>query len=95
MVLTQTIPNFIGHFYQFIYFTDPFIDNYFKRFVRDFMHYSDRIFCAAGKIVRSLQQEAIQLGFPIDDEGGGGYSSLHVRRNDLQYQDVLLNEDRW
>jgi hypothetical protein len=71
------------------------IDNYFKRFVRDFLHYNDRIFCAAGKIVRAIQQEAIQRGFSLDEEGGGGYSSLHVRRSDLQYQDVLLSEDRW
>lgn len=75
--------------------TDPLIDNYYKRFVRDFMHYNDRIFCAAGKIVRSIQQEAMELGFTLDDEGGGGYSSLHVRRNDLQYQDALINEDKW
>jgi len=78
-----------------MYFTNPSIDNYMKRFVRDFLHYNDRIFCAAGKIVRALQQEAIQLGFSLDEEGGGGYSSLHVRRTDLQYPDVLLSEDRW
>ena len=85
----------LGHFYQFIYFTNPIIDNHFKRFVRDFMHYNDRILCAAGKIVRAIQTEAVQLGFSPDEEGGGGYSSLHVRRTDLQYPDVLLNEDKW
>jgi len=85
----------LSHFYEFIHFTDPVIDNHFKRFVRDFMHYSDSIFCAAGKIVRSIQRESLDRGFVIDEEGGGGYSSLHVRRNDLQYKDVLLTEDRW
>ncbi len=59
------------------------------------MHYSDGIYCAAGKIVRSIQRESLDRGFVIDEEGGGGYSSLHVRRNDLQYKDVLLTEDRW
>ena len=32
----------LTHFYLFIYFTNPVIDNYFKRFVRDFLHYNDR-----------------------------------------------------
>jgi len=85
----------LAHFYNFIYFTDPITDNYYKRFVRDFMHYNDRIFCAAGKIVRAIQHEAVEQGFHLDEEGGGGYSSLHVRRNDLQYQDALISDDRW
>lgn len=59
------------------------------------MHYNDRIYCAAGKIVRAIQHEALERGFHIDEEGGGGYSSLHVRRNDLQYKDVLISDDRW
>ncbi len=66
-----------------------------KRFIRDYMHYNDSIFCAAGKIVRSIQQEAIEGGFSLDEEGGGGYSSLHVRRGDLQFKEVLISEDLW
>ncbi|KAL7551192.1 hypothetical protein ACHAWF_014388 [Thalassiosira exigua] len=85
----------LSHVYTFIHFTDPLVDNHYKRFVRDFMHYNDRIYCAAGKIVRSIQQEAMDRGFSLDEEGGGGYSSLHVRRNDLQYKDALISEDRW
>jgi hypothetical protein len=61
---------------------------------RDFLHYNDEIFCAAGKIVRSLQLEALERGFAVDEEGGGGYSSLHVRHGDLQYKDAILSEDR-
>ena len=80
----------LAHFYTFIYFANPLIDNYYKRFVRDFLHYNDRIFCAAGKIVRAIQQEAMELGFPLDEEGGGGYSSLHVRRDDLQFKGVWI-----
>lgn len=90
-----SVSTYTGHFYNFIYFTNPILDNYMKRFVRDFMHYNDSIFCAAGKIVRSLQQEAIERGFSLDEEGGGGYSSLHVRRSDLQYKEVLISEERW
>lgn len=85
----------LAHFYNLILFTDPVIGNHFKRFVRDFMHYNDKIFCAAGKIVRLIQQEALDRGFALDDEGGGGYSSLHVRRDDLQYKDAVISEDRW
>ena len=85
----------LAHFYSFVIFTDAATDNYFKRFVRDFLHYNDKIYCAAGKIVRSLQIEAVERGFSVDDEGGGGYSSLHVRRDDLQYKDAVLSDDRW
>jgi len=85
----------LSHFYNYIYFTNPAYDNYYKRFIRDFMHYNDSIFCAAGKIVKLVQQEAKELGFSLDAEGGGGYSSLHVRRNDLQFQDALISEDKW
>ena len=42
-----------------------------------------------------IQQEALDRGFAVDDEGGGGYSSLHVRRDDLQFKDAVISEDRW
>ena len=76
-------------------FTDPKIDNYFKRFVRDFLHYQDPIFCAAGKIVNALQQESKERGFELDNEGGGGYSSFHVRRGDLQYKKQKISGEEW
>eukprot|EP00980_Cylindrotheca_fusiformis_P003054 scaffold713_cov131-Cylindrotheca_fusiformis.AAC.12 len=41
----------LTHYYDFIHFTDPAIGNYFKRFIRDFLHYNDQIYCAAVKIV--------------------------------------------
>lgn len=37
----------LNHFYGFMLFTDPKIDNYYKRFVRDFLHYKDEIYCSA------------------------------------------------
>eukprot|EP00980_Cylindrotheca_fusiformis_P028685 scaffold22635_cov134-Cylindrotheca_fusiformis.AAC.13 len=74
----------LNHFYTFFYFTDPRIDNTFKRFVRDFMHYTDEIFCAAGRIVRALNKEA-----------NGSWSSLHVRRGDLQYKEVKIPAAEW
>jgi hypothetical protein len=83
------------HFYAAILFTDSAIDNYFKRFVRDFMRYNDRIYCAAGKVVRALQKEGMERGFKLDDEGVGSYSSLHVRRGELQYNEVKIPAEEW
>ena len=60
------------HYYAFIYFTNPIIDNYYKRLVRDRVRYSNDIFCAAGKIVKSLITES-----GIDKSG---YYSMHIRR---------------
>jgi hypothetical protein len=83
------------HFYAFMLFTNPFHDHYFKRFVRDFLHYQDRIYCAAGKIVKALQIEAHEKGFPRDSGGNGGFSSLHIRRGDFQYKEVKLSAEDW
>jgi hypothetical protein len=83
------------HFYATIHFTDPVIDNHYKRLVRDFLHYRDSIFCAAGKIVLALQEEAIKRGFDVDEEGSGGFSALHIRRGDFQYKEVRLSAKRW
>jgi len=85
----------LNHFYSYILFTDPVQDNFYKRFVRDFLHYKDSIFCAAGKIINALQEEGKKLGFSVDKEGGGGFSSLHVRRGDLQYKAVKISGEEW
>jgi len=85
----------LTHFYSMLYFTSPAIDSYVKRFVRDFMHYRDQIFCAAGKIVKALQVEAEQRGASIDDNGGGGYSAMHIRRGDLQFDRVKISAQEW
>jgi len=85
----------LGHFYNFLHFTDPAIDNYFKRFVRDYLHYNDEIYCAAGKIIKALQAEGRQRGFSIDEEGGGGFSAMHIRRGDFQYKSVKLPAEEW
>jgi hypothetical protein len=74
----------LAHFYNMIHFTDPSLSNYFKRFVRDFLHYNDKIYCAAAKIVKALQAEGKKLGFDVDVEGGGGYSAMHIRRGEFQ-----------
>eukprot|EP00934_Nitzschia_sp_Nitz4_P001975 Nitzschia sp. Nitz4//scaffold137_size62074//40707//42376//NITZ4_006422-RA/size62074-augustus-gene-0.2-mRNA-1//1//CDS//3329535721//1975//frame0 len=73
----------LNHFYGFMYYTDPKIDNFYKRFVRDFLHYNDKIYCAAGKIVHALNAE------------GKPWSSMHVRRGDLQYHAVKIPAEEW
>lgn len=60
----------LEHFYSFIFFDDEVVDHFVKRFVRDYVHYIDLLFCKAALIVNSLLTEA----------NGGGYSSFHARR---------------
>mmetsp|Transcript_12316 Transcript_12316/g.17538 ORF Transcript_12316/g.17538 Transcript_12316/m.17538 type:complete len:406 (+) Transcript_12316:581-1798(+) len=85
----------LAHFYGYLLFTNPEFENFFKRFVRDYLHYHDAIYCAAGKIVLAIQDEGRKKGFYTDDEGGGGYSALHVRRGDLQYKKVKIDAEEW
>lgn len=85
----------LAHFYGALLFTNPIINNYYKRFVRDFLHYHDEIYCAAGKIVLTIQADGKKRGFKPNEEGGGGYSSMHVRRGDLQYKKVKISAEEW
>lgn len=73
----------LNHFYSFLFFTDPVVDNHYKRFVRDFLHYRDSVYCAAGKVVRALDAE------------GKEWSTMHVRRGDLQYKQVKIPAEEW
>jgi hypothetical protein len=76
--------------------------------VRDFLRYHDEMFCAAGKIILALQYEDFLLnGLPqngdkprssslsLDSELVGGYSSLHIRRSDLQFKEVKFDSNKW
>ena len=84
----------LAHFYGYILFTDVSIGNFFKRYIRDLVHYRDEIFCAAGKIIAALEDAAVKHGFSeIDNNGIGGYSALHVRRGDFQYKKMKLSAD--
>ena len=88
----------LTHFYGMIHFTSAATDHYFKRFVRDYLHYHDAIYCAAGKIVKAVQAEAAarSKGKALPDENGaGGFSALHVRRGDLQYKKVKIPAQEW
>lgn len=85
----------LAHFYGYMLFTDPSYDNYFKRFVRDLLHFKYEYFCAAGKIITAVQSVGAELGFIADSEGVGGYSSLHIRRGDFQYKKMRLSSEEW
>lgn len=85
----------LTHFYDFVHFTNPAVDNYYKRFIRDFLHYNDQIYCAAGKIVKAIQAEGRQRGSEVDENGAGGFSALHVRRGELQYRKVKFPAEEW
>mmetsp|Transcript_18206 Transcript_18206/g.16498 ORF Transcript_18206/g.16498 Transcript_18206/m.16498 type:complete len:673 (+) Transcript_18206:3-2021(+) len=70
----------LEHFYTFLYFEDEKMDRYYKRFVRDYVHYIDTIFCKAAVIIKHLL-----------DEGNGSFTSFHIRRGEFQYKEVKIS----
>jgi hypothetical protein len=89
------------HFYSQNIFTDPILDNYYKRFIRDYLRYHNDAMCAAGKIMLALQYEGYALdpnagsSMDLDSNLVGGYSSLHIRRGDLQFKEVKIEAREW
>jgi hypothetical protein len=69
----------LTHFYAFLFFADLATDKHMKRLIRDGLHYQSNIFCKAAEIVKLLKEE-----------GGGSYSSLHMRFNDFQFPQARL-----
>jgi len=74
----------LTQFYAFMLFLDPAVDHFFKRLVRDHLRYRDAVFCAASKVVTRLR-----------GEGGGSFSSLHVRRGDFQWKGMRISAEEW
>lgn len=72
----------LDHYYTFILFEDLAMDRYYKRFIRDYVHYVDVIFCKAGQIISRLLAE-----------GNGSYSSFHIRRGEFQYNNVKISAE--
>lgn len=60
----------LEHFYTYIFFENESLDRYYKRFVRDYVHYMDEIFCKGAMIIAKLKEES----------RNGKYSSFHIRR---------------
>jgi len=55
-----------------------------KRFVRDYIHYIDEIFCSASKVIEKVRSASPSSSF----------KSYHVRRGDLQYKEVKIPADQ-
>ena len=51
----------LTHFYTYMFWQDHHLEHVYKRMVRDRLHYHDDIFCAAGKIIRLIHEEAALL----------------------------------
>ena len=85
----------LAHFYGYMHFSDAAVGNYYKRLVRDLLHYRPEINCAAGKIIQALQNEGKARGFMTDPNGAGGFSALHIRRGDFQYKKMILSSAQW
>ena len=73
----------LQHFYTFIHFDDVKVDRLMKRFIRDYVHYIDLIFCKAALIIQELLQEGSKKRVPR-------YSAFHIRRGELQYKEVKI-----
>ena len=69
-----------SHWYTFFLFMDGPTNSFYKRFVRDRLRYTDDVFCAAGAVVRHI---------------GTSFSSVHVRRGELQYAKVRISAEAW
>ena len=56
------------------------MDRYYKRFIRDYVHYIDIIFCKAAMIINKL----------LIDSKDNSYSSFHIRRGEFQYKEGII-----
>ena len=79
----ETNDRLLLHYYTFLFFEDEKIERMAHRFVRDYVHYIDLIFCKAAIIVSALFKEGL----------GRGYSAFHVRRGDFQYKEVKVSAE--
>jgi hypothetical protein len=99
----------LTHFYSYLYWADVHVEHIYKRLVRDRLHYHDDIFCAAGRVVRMLHEDAAALSngkfvAPVTTNSdlltlGGNtnqdatYFAYHIRRGDFQYKHTKLSAE--
>ena len=75
-----------GHSYAFLYFEQPLLQQYYRRFVRDYVRMNDPVQCAATRIVDALRRESMLLNSTAStlmSAPNGVYYSLHIRRGDF------------
>jgi len=75
----------LQHHYSFLFFADPEMQSYYRRFIRDYMRYKDEIQCAGSEIIQRVRAESVRLG------NGGTYYAMHVRRGDFQFKEVKIS----
>ena len=88
----------LTHFYSYIYFAEHKREHFYKRFVRDRLHYHDEIFCAASKVLRLIHKEASIISkqnMPTSEHfqtlggnttEGASFHAYHIRRGDFQFK---------
>ena len=97
----------LTHFYSYLYWADLHVEHIYKRLVRDRLHYHDDIFCAAGRVVRMLQEDAAALSqgrfrapsasnadlltLGGDSNKDATYFAYHIRRGDFQYKHTKIS----
>eukprot|EP00904_Undaria_pinnatifida_P005053 jgi/Undpi1/1678/HiC_scaffold_11.g05068.m1 len=63
----------LAPFYSIVLHTDEVADRYYKRLLRDMVHYPEEVYCKASQVVALLREE----------DPSGSFSSFHIRRNDF------------
>ena len=83
----------LTHFYGFIFFQDWKQDLWTKRFIRDHVHYTDEIVCAAARVVEAIRKRAKERHPETNPDGD--FDTLHVRRNDwsTQFGDYIVDSN--
>ena len=74
----------LTHFYTYLYWADEHTEHIYKRIVRDRLHYHDIIFCAAGKIVILLHEEAAGIALQGATSQSDTSEQVDVTRSNVQ-----------
>jgi hypothetical protein len=77
----------LQHFYAFVFFANPDMQSFYKRFIRDYMRYKDPIQCAGSELLEHVRKDSLKQ----NPEGGGEFYALHVRRGDFQFKEVKIS----
>ena len=77
------------HFYGFLFFEDWREDLWLKRFVRDHLHYTDEIQCAAGRVVEKIRMHVAKRTNNTTTD----FDTFHVRRGDFQFKTTRIEID--
>jgi len=77
----------LQHFYAFVFFANPAMQSFYKRFIRDYMRYKDPIQCAGNELLKLVREDA-KAANPSDN---GDFYAIHARRGDFQFKEGKSN----